>query len=66
MGQMNYIYDIKPDSQRTDLWLPRKGCRRDAVGFGIAEANWYIEWVNNKVLLYCIGSYIPKSHDKPQ
>ena len=31
-GTNEPIYDIETDSQRTDLGLPRKGCRRDAVG----------------------------------
>ena len=47
-------------TQRADLWLPR-----GRVG---GEMDWesrisrckpvYIEWINNKVLLYSTGSYI--------
>ena len=33
----------------------KEGC---SGGLELADANWYVEWVNNKVLLYCIGSYI--------
>ena len=25
---------------------------------GLADANWYIGWINNKVLLYSTGNYI--------
>ena len=34
-----------------NLWLPRGSG-------GIADANYYIGWINNKVLLFSIGNYI--------
>ena len=63
MWNLNYdpnelIYETETDSQtqRTDLWLPRgSGCwgRVDGMEFGISRYKlFYIEWINNKVLLY--------------
>ena len=36
-----------------------KGVREERIGsLGLAEANVYIGWINNKVLLYSTGNYI--------
>ena len=48
-------------AQRTGLWLPRG--RGGGVGmeweFGVSRCKLsYIEWINNKVLLYSTGNYI--------
>ena len=55
-----HIYIIKIDSQRTDLWLPRE--KEDGGGkdwsLGLAEANLYTVWINNRVILYNTGNYI--------
>ena len=55
------IYKTETDSQtqRIDLWLPRrKGVAEGWSGsLGLGDANSYIEWVNNKVLLYSTGNY---------
>ena len=54
------IYQIETDSQTytTDLWLPReRGSGRWIGGLGLAEANYYIEWIKNKALLYSTGNY---------
>ena len=58
-----HIYKTKTDSQiqRTDLWLPRgRGGRGGKEReFGISRGKLlYIEWINNKVLLYSTGNYI--------
>ena len=60
------IYEIETDSQtqRTDLWLPRRRVGR--VGkdweFGISKCKLlYIEWINNKVLLHSTEKYIQYS-----
>jgi len=40
------------------LWLPRKRGEKDGE-FGISRFKLvYIEWINNKVLLYNRGNYI--------
>ena len=42
------------------MWLPRgRGVRKRWIGsLGLVDANSYIEWINNKVLLYSTGNYI--------
>ena len=57
------IYETEADSQtqRTDLWLPRgKGGEGGMEWeFGVSRCKLlYIEWINNKVLLYSTGNYI--------
>ena len=40
------------------MWLPRRGVGKDWE-FGISRCKLlYIEWINNKVLLYNMGNYI--------
>ena len=68
MGNLKYdtnesIYKREIGSQiwRTDLWLPReRGHGETWIGsFELAVANFvliYIEWKNNKLLLYSIGT----------
>ena len=54
------IYKTGTDSQRTDLWLSRGGRGRGGMKweFGVSRCNLlYIEWINNKVVLYSIGNY---------
>ena len=51
------FYETETDSQtyRTNFWLPR------GRGFGVSRCKLsilYIEWINNKVLLYSTGNYI--------
>ena len=47
------IYEVETDSQRTDLYVPR------GRGLGLADVKLlYMEWINNKVLLYSMGNYI--------
>ena len=55
------IYETETDSQtqRTDSWLPRG--REDGGGmdweFGVSRCQLlYIEWINNRVLLYSTGN----------
>ena len=43
--------ETESQAQRTDLWLPKKGW----IGM---QTNIYIEWINNKVLLYSPWNYI--------
>ena len=57
------IYETGTDSQtqRTGLWLPSG--RGDEGGmdweFGVSRCKLvYVEWMNNKVLLYSTGNYI--------
>ena len=53
-------YETETDSQiqRTDLWLPGDGGGMD-WGFGISRCKLvYIEWINNKVLLYSAENYV--------
>ena len=57
------IYETETDSQtqRTDLQLTReRGSRREMDWeFGISRCKQlYIEWINNKFLLYRTGNYI--------
>ena len=59
MTQMNF-YETETDSetQRTDLWLPRgrEGGRGMEWEFGVSRCKLlYIEWINNKALLYNRG-----------
>ena len=63
-GTNEFIYKRETDSwtQRTDLWLPRKGGLGEGwIGsLGLADANYYtknIEWIN-KSLLQSTGNYI--------
>ena len=45
----------------TDLWLPRgsRGEGKIDWEFGVIRCKLlYIEWINNKVLLYSTGNYI--------
>ena len=58
-----HIYKPETDSQtqKTDLWLPRGkwGWRSMGSEFGTSRCKLlYIEWINNKVLLYSTGNYI--------
>ena len=58
-----HIHETETDSltQRTDLWLPsgRWGGRGMEWEFGVSRCNLlYIEWINNKGLLYSTGNYI--------
>ena len=58
-----HIHETKTDSliQRTDLWLPRGREFRGGKDweFGISRGKrLYIEWINNKDLLYSSGNYI--------
>ena len=57
------IFKTETDSQtqRTDFWLQRGrwGWRGMDWEFGISRRKLlYIEWINNKVLLYSTGNYI--------
>ena len=57
------IYETETDSQtqRTDLWLPRGRGVEGGMDweFGVSRCKLlYIEWINNKVLLYSTGNYI--------
>ena len=56
------IYETETNSQteRTELWPPRWGSRGGKDWeFGISRGKLlYIEWINNKVLLYSTGNYI--------
>ena len=48
-------------TQRTDLWLPRGRTGWGGIEWevGISRCKLlYIEWINNKVLLYSTGNYI--------
>ena len=62
MTQMNLSTKQKQTQRhREQTWLPRG--KRDAGGmaweFGISRCKLvYIEWINNKVLLYSTGNYI--------
>ena len=56
------IYETETDSQtqRTILWLPRG--RRGGGGrngsLGLADGNYFIYRINNKVLMYSTGNHI--------
>ena len=54
------ICETETDSmdKETDMWLPR-GWMRDGLGIQMSSCKpVYIEWINNKVLLYSTGNYI--------
>ena len=40
--------------------VAKGGCSREGrIGnLGLADANYYVEWINNKGLLYSTGNYI--------
>ena len=57
------IYEIEtdPQTQSTDLWLPRGSGGGRGMGweFGVSRCKLLcIGWMNNKVLLYSTGNYI--------
>ena len=56
------IYETETDSQiqRTDLWVPRgrEVGKRQSGNSGLTDALLYVEWINNKVLLYSTENYI--------
>ena len=65
MTKMNF-YETKTDSsptQRTDCGCQGMGVwERDGVGvWGCRCKLLYLEWINNKVLLYSTGNYIQYS-----
>ena len=54
------IYETETDTQtyRIDLWLPRGVGGGMDWEFGVSRCKLvYIEWINNKVLLYSTGDY---------
>ena len=62
---ITYMWNIKYDTDEliyeteTDLWLPRgrRGGGRKDWEFGISRYKlFYIEWINNEVLLYSTGN----------
>ena len=57
------IHETEIDSQRSDLWLPRRwGGRGMDWEFGVGRCKLLqMEWISNKVLLYCSGNYIQYS-----
>ena len=58
---MRLKQDNNCETWRTDLWLPRerRGGGRMDWEFGISRCKLlYIEWINNKDLLYSTGNYI--------
>ena len=60
-NELIYQTEIDSQKQRTDLWLPkgRGGGGGMDWEFGISTGKLlYIEWINNKVLLYSTGKYI--------
>ena len=59
MTQMNFSEKQKQTHRhRTDMWLPRGSKGRIDWEFGISRCKLsYIDWVNNKVLLYSTGNY---------
>ena len=62
-GTNEPIYKIETDSQtyRIDLWLLRGRQRGGGKDWEFAVSRCkllYIEWINNKVLLYSTGNYI--------
>ena len=58
MAQMNPSTERKSWTWRIDLWLPRGSKGRIDWEFGISRCKLsYIDWVNNKVLLYSTGNY---------
>ena len=67
-----HIIETKKDSQIqiTDLQLPRVAVGEGRIGrLGLAEANLYTGWINDKVLLYSTGNYIQNpviTHDEKE
>ena len=59
-NELIYKTEIDSQTQRTDLWLPRKGSRGGKEWeFGISRGKLlYIGWINNKILLYSTGNNI--------
>ena len=61
------IYETETESQtqRTEWWLPR-GVGGEGMEVRVSRCKLlYIEWVNNKVLLYSTGELYSISYDKP-
>ena len=60
MNELNYKTGTDSKTQRIDFWLPRgQWVRGMDWEFGVSRCKLlYIEWINNKVLLYSIGNYI--------
>ena len=61
-GTNEPIYRTETDSQtwRADLWLPRGRGRGIDMEFGVGKCELLnLEWINNDVLLYSTGNYIP-------
>ena len=61
MWNIKYDTDELIYETETDLWLPRgrRGGGRKDWEFGISRYKlFYIEWINNEVLLYSTGNYI--------
>ena len=55
-NELNCETETDPQTQRTDLWLPRVGLDWE---FGTSGCKLvYIEWINNKDLPYSVGNYI--------
>ena len=60
-NELIYETEIDSQTQRTDLWLPSGRVYGGGMDweFGVSRCKLlYIEWVNNKVLLYSTGNYI--------
>ena len=60
-GTNERIYRRETDSltQRKDLRLPSGGGSGRDWAFGVSGCKlFHLEWINDKVLLYSIGSYI--------
>ena len=62
-NELIYKTETELQTQRTDLWLPSRMVSRGGTDweFGISRCKLlyqYIEWKNNKVLLYSTGNYI--------
>ena len=62
-NELFYETETESQPQRTDLWLPSRMESSGGIDweFGISRCKLlyqYIEWKNNKVLLYSTGKYI--------
>ena len=60
-NELIYETETEPQTQRTDLWLPREswGGRGMDWEFGVGRRKLlHLEWIHNKVLLYSTGNYI--------
>ena len=58
---LNYLWSRNRHSQtqKTDLWFPRRGGGGMDWEFGVSKCKlFYIEWINDKALLYSTGNYI--------